>query len=62
MIQRNAYGQGFDAGLGIGQYEGVDVPDCPFEVGSKKAKHWHAGYQDGLDAKLTETNLRERGL
>lgn len=55
MTDRNPYGLGFDAGLGIGEHQGSrEVPDCPYAVGSRNAKSWHAGYHDGADAKAFE--------
>jgi hypothetical protein len=52
MTSRNPYGRGFDAGLGIGEYQDSrEVPDCPYPVASRDAKSWHAGYHDGADAK-----------
>jgi hypothetical protein len=58
-IARNPYGRGFDAGLGVGEYYGSwGVPDCPYPVGGRDSKAWHAGYHDGADALAFEAAYR----
>lgn len=55
----NPYGRGFDAGLRVGEHANCrEVPDCPFGVGSRDAKAWYAGYQDGADALAFEATHR----